>query len=249
MYQRPLRPDELMHWGIKKGEEAKKHKYFQRELIGTNNGRNIYKYYYTKAEYDRAHNASIQQKSKQQNVFKKFISFTKSVSDTVVKNVNRMINQTVTDTKANIYLGKKIVSNLLHKQKTSETKETIAQPGQSTNYTARKKKEERDKYFKDNDYFNVNRPDGYQRPVENPIGPKKYKYVARIPNPNGKGYYYFYSESAYKKWLDKNGGDEEKLVKEFGLKKNPATEEEDMAEVNEKKQQKHMLELFLGIRA
>lgn len=40
--------DELYHWGFKRGEEKKNHKYVRRELIGTKNGQNKYRYFYDK---------------------------------------------------------------------------------------------------------------------------------------------------------------------------------------------------------
>ena len=52
MYYPPMRSDELYHWGVKKGEEAKKHKYFARIITGVNKGQNVYRYFYDKKEWD-----------------------------------------------------------------------------------------------------------------------------------------------------------------------------------------------------
>ena len=51
MYKRPLRSDELYHWGMKKGAKAEKHKYIARIEDGTTIlGTPKYRYFYTQAE-------------------------------------------------------------------------------------------------------------------------------------------------------------------------------------------------------
>lgn len=51
MYKRPLRSDELYHWGMKKGAKAEKHKYIARIEDGTSIfGTPKYRYFYTQAE-------------------------------------------------------------------------------------------------------------------------------------------------------------------------------------------------------
>lgn len=52
MYKRPSRPDELYHWGMKKGEKAEDHKYVMRVEDGvTKAGTPKYLYFYTMDEY------------------------------------------------------------------------------------------------------------------------------------------------------------------------------------------------------
>ena len=51
MYKRPLRSNELYHWGMKKGAKAEKHKYIARIEDGTTIfGTPKYRYFYTQAE-------------------------------------------------------------------------------------------------------------------------------------------------------------------------------------------------------
>lgn len=52
MYRRPSRPNELYHWGMKKGEKAEDHKYVVRIEDGvTKAGTPKYRYFYSMAEY------------------------------------------------------------------------------------------------------------------------------------------------------------------------------------------------------
>ena len=52
MYKRPSRPDELYHWGMKKGEKAEDHKYVMRVEDGvTKSGTPKYLYFYSMDEY------------------------------------------------------------------------------------------------------------------------------------------------------------------------------------------------------
>ena len=52
MYKRPSRPDELYHWGMKKGEKAEDHKYVMRVEDGvTKAGTPKYLYFYSMDEY------------------------------------------------------------------------------------------------------------------------------------------------------------------------------------------------------
>ena len=41
---------ELFHWSLRRGEQKKNHKYTKRELIGTKNGKNKYRYFYNNAK-------------------------------------------------------------------------------------------------------------------------------------------------------------------------------------------------------
>lgn len=270
VYQRPLRPDELYHWGIEKGKEKKDHKYFNRILLGAKNGKNLYRYFYDKAAWDAYNNGKKEAQ-------KAISSTTKSISNLIVKSPAKNLVES----------GKNLFNNLF---KSKEEKEAEAKAAHDIEVRAADKavareeekrhdphqrskvdnskrteeyktsKEKLDQYKKEQEELRKYREEKSKEREANaealtkreeaieaarekrlnakietqPRGERKYKYLARIKNPNGNGYLYFYEESTYKRWLEKNGGDEEELAKTYGLKKNNASEEEDMAEVNEK---------------
>lgn len=65
MYRRPSRPNELYHWGMKKGEKAEDHKYVVRIEDGvTKAGTPKYRYFYSMAEYKAFKEGGVAQKLK-----------------------------------------------------------------------------------------------------------------------------------------------------------------------------------------
>ena len=45
-----MRQEELYHWGLRRGEQKKDHKYTRREIVGTSKGKNKYLYFYENAK-------------------------------------------------------------------------------------------------------------------------------------------------------------------------------------------------------
>ena len=102
---------ELYHWSLRRGEERKDHKYKRRELIGTKQGKNIYRYYYNELK-DKA------------NDFKKEI---KSINDKPGKKPNVgagvaiVIKKETLDNLAD--KGKSFVNNIFNKNSDERSKE------------------------------------------------------------------------------------------------------------------------------
>lgn len=80
--------DELYHWGLRRGEQKKKHKYVNREIIGTKNGKNRYRYFYNTDK------KKSNKTNKVHEVFKKLksksIKEIQSISDKWKKQVNKI---------------------------------------------------------------------------------------------------------------------------------------------------------------
>lgn len=270
VYQRPLRPDELYHWGIEKGKEAKTHKYFNRIQTGVKNGQNIYRYFYDKAAWDAYNNGKKEVKKVVNQTTKNFSNLiAKSPAKNLVESGKNLFNNFFKSKEekeaeakaahdAEVRAADKTVAREEEKRHDPHQRSKADNSRRTEEYKAgkekldqykkeqeelRKYREEKEKEREKNAAALTKREEAIEKARQkrleakietDPKGEKKYKYLARINNPNGKGYLYFYSESTYKQWLERNGGDEEELAKTFGLKKNAMSEEEDMAEVNEK---------------
>lgn len=263
MYIRPLRPDELYHWGIEKGKEKTDHKYYNRLLLGAKNGKNLYRYFYDKAAWDAYNNGKkeakkvVNQTSKSvsnliaNSPAKSLVESGKNLFNNLFKTREKKEAEAKAAHEAEVRATDKAVAREEEKRRDPHQRSKEDKSRRAEEYKESKQKKDEYKAWKENaekereknadaltkreEAIEAARQKRLNAKIETqPQGERKYKYVARIKNPNGNGYLYFYQESTYEKWLEENGGDEEELVKSFGLKKNASTEEEDMAEINEK---------------
>ena len=224
MYYPPMRSDELYHWGIKKGEEAKKHKYFARIITGVNKGQNVYRYFYDKKEWDAyvANQRKNLQQRQQQPLDQKSgdIKATHEGGNTNTTSEPRRepsilsrILFGVLGSKI-IEKGKEIVSNLLN----NDHKITV----DDETYIAPTKTEDEGPQPKTGDPA-----------TDHPEGEQQHKYIARVQLADGS-YRYFYDEKELAAYYENRGSrDEVRMMEEFKLKDHIASEEEDMTEVNE----------------
>lgn len=136
--------EELYHWGFKRGEEKKNHKYFKRELVGTKNGKDIYRYFYDKV----GKNVKAANKTKTPIPTNNNVNGVKDVKKKL-KEIGDKLVKSIKNSKL-VKLGKKNV----HKQMTEE---------QRKNYATRaevdmKEKEKKYKYI-----ARIQTPDGKTR--------------------------------------------------------------------------------------
>lgn len=100
--------NELYHWGLKKGEERKGHRYLDRILVGTKNGKNIYKYIYDIKDKIKASRAKMEESKKSKQIkgddskkknagFLVPIPIPKKAKDALNKLKNKLVN-TLKDT-------------------------------------------------------------------------------------------------------------------------------------------------------
>ena len=262
-YIPPVRSDEIYHWGIEKGKEKTNHKYYNRLLLGAKNGKNLYRYFYDKAAWD-AYNNGKKEAKKVVNQTSKSVSnlIANSPAKSLVESGKNLFNnlfktreekeaEAKATHEAEVRVTDKAVTKEEEKRHDPHQRSKEDKLRRAEEYKESKQKKDEYKAWKENaekereknaaaltkreEAIEEARQKRLNNTIEtDPKGERKYKYLARIKNPNGKGYLYFYSEEKYRKWLKTNGGDEEELAKTFGLKKNEMTEEEDMAEVNEK---------------
>lgn len=206
-----MRNDELYHWGLKKGEEASNHRYSRRELVGTKNGKNIYKYFYdAKTSFkDKAAIKSRETKYKLANIKNKVEN---AVADTKLsmkkanaatkKTFNKIKNSLVTNIKKTVAYeqGKRKANYILHHFATKEN-----------NYASKAELE-------------VNKRKNKEI--------KKYKYVAKVKTKDGK-FRYFYNKNELEAYYKDQGSSVEKqLLNRAGLKQDPNFSEQDELKIN-----------------
>lgn len=113
--------NELYHWGLKKGEEAQNHSYSRRELVGTRNGKNVYKYFYdnVKSKFSNAKKAIQETASRASNSVKQTADRAQSSTQ---KTFNKIKNTLVSKVKTTIAYeqGKRKANYILHHFATKE---------------------------------------------------------------------------------------------------------------------------------
>ena len=199
---------ELFHWSLRKGEQKKNHKYTKRELIGTKNGKNKYRYFYNNA------------KEKVKNAFNKLF---KKV-DKTYENIKES-KMSEAEKKAEFYKNYYSSGNNEAKFNWDKVRNKNAQL-KKANYLQ--------KY-----YSGKNQAYGVGLLNSNEEAAKKYgkdyKYVGKVKLPNGK-YRYFYNVQDLQAYYEKYGTETEKeLMHKYGLKQKVFSPEEDMIEINEKR--------------
>lgn len=101
------RNDELMHWGLKKGEEKEDHKYIAR--VETGKPKNPYRYFYTQKEYD-SYLKTTKQKKESNGFFNSLSSlFSKATSSL---NIGKIANKSINNVdKKIVETGKTFIQN------------------------------------------------------------------------------------------------------------------------------------------
>lgn len=241
MYYPPLRSDEIYHWGFKKGEESKDHKYYARVQTGTKNGQNVYRYFYTKDEYFAYTNGKIVNSKPIQD----------SIKNTESQNVNSagsLLSRVLFGVLGSkiIEAGKQIVESLIGPSKEEkeaqererQERERAEQEQREQDYQKyleeqEKRAEERRKQMteaekkKNDDWQKAADENGGKK---DPQGDEQHKYVGKVLMPDGT-YRYFYDQKSLQSFYTEVN---DPLSKEFNIKPSPSSEEEDMAEINER---------------
>ena len=197
--------DELYHWGLRRGEEKKGHKYSYRELIGTKNGKNKYRYFYNKAKEKLNNLGSVTKKqekvsnNKKTGLFIPIIVDRKKFGKTLDKIANALVSAV-----------KKTASFAKGKKKTEEIVKRYA--NKQNNYAT---KAELDLQNEKNKKV------------------KEYKYIAKVKTKDGK-YRYFYNKNELDAYYKKYGDEvEQTLLRRNGLKDEPDWSEADQLQINE----------------
>lgn len=246
MYYPPTRPDELVHWGIKKGEEAKKHKYFARIITGVKNGQNVYRYFYDKKEWDAYVSSQKQnrptetiEKSNDKKIGDIYVTHDDGEKQVVQKSsplsfLSRLLFGAVGS--AIVEKGKEIVSNLINKDSNVTVTTQEAQIENPQPYTPNetrvpdKPNEKTPSNATDETVQKRIKAADENGGIENPEGEKKYKYIAKIPMGDGT-FRYFYSQEDLRAYYEEV---KDPLLDTLDLKKDPAFEGTDSGEINEK---------------
>lgn len=195
--------DELYHWGLRRGEEKKGHKYSYRELIGTKNGKNKYRYFYNKAK-EKINNLGSGTK-KPENSNKKvgliipIIVDRKKFGKTLDKLANTLVSAI-----------KKTASFARGKKKTEEIVKRYA--NKKNNYATQAEldlQNETNKKIKD------------------------YKYIAKVKTKDGKYRYFYNKNELEAYYKNNGDEVEQTLLRRNGLKEEPDWSEQDQMQVNE----------------
>lgn len=220
MYYPPLRSNEIYHWGIEKGKERKNHKYYNRILTGTKNGQNVYRYFYDKAEWD-AYNANKRQQAPA-------VQPQTQLPSSDITGKPSFLSRLIFGRWGSelIEKGKELLSNIFNDEleiehdtnplpTVNDVKPEDATPPKVTNTTEviEKRKEAADK----NGGARTYKDDGH-------------KYLAKIPMGDGTFRYFYDKESLEGYYKDTD----DPLYKEFGVRDDINTTEEDRRNINER---------------
>ncbi len=239
---------ELYHWGLKKGEEAEKHKYAAR--VKLKNGK--YRYFYTLKEYQSyLKNKADKVKDGVLDFISDSLGVKAAVSYEDAKANYKDSNRDYSYAKSQLQVIKD-KANLDGKLSKKEKKQ-IAQYQKSLK-SAKKNKEKAEKEYKKTMKKYGSTPMSTlsktaskvtnvgKKVVSSLLGrdsseKKKYKYVAKVALSNGK-YRYFYSKDEYESYLKRLQYQEDSpdFMKDVSkISKNKIfTSEEDMEKINEK---------------
>ena len=104
--------NELYHWGFRRGEQAKSHKYSRRELLGQKKGKNVYRYFYDKVkDFSNKAAAKKEKKSEKKDKVGSVLSYLLTN-----KRLHKAAIKVVRNTSA-YKKGKEIVDELIKKDK------------------------------------------------------------------------------------------------------------------------------------
>lgn len=104
--------NELYHWGFRRGEQAKSHKYSRRELLGQKKGKNVYRYFYDKVK-DFSNKAATKKEEKSEKKDKVGSVLSYLLTN---KRLHKAAIKAVRNTSA-YKKGKEIVDELIKKDK------------------------------------------------------------------------------------------------------------------------------------
>lgn len=242
MYYPPKRSDEIYHWGIEKGKESKNHKYFNRILLGSKNGQNLYRYFYDKASWFAYNN-----NKQQTQPARPLVSQQNALSDKASSNNRPSILERVLFGAVGSELvrrGKEALSNVLNPdikvehdvQVNEETQEERDRKWQEYQEEQRKREEEARKKLEENnlkkieEWNNAADKNGGKKIEDLTSEEEAHRYVGKVLMPDGT-YRYFYTQSELQAFYSEVG---DPAAKEYAIKDRTMTEEEDMAEINEK---------------
>lgn len=240
---------ELYHWGLRRGEEAKKHKYAKRELVKTKNGKNIYRYFYgdekKESNKERIKTQDAMLKS-MPSTFKGHDIGTQSSSQN--QKSSKLTNENVKGIVPLIFVKKETIDNLIDKAQDlfdkgdssnkdewhSETEHTLYETTEYENV------EYEDKIYEDGrDYVDNYVDNNKSKTLLNYDSattelPSDHDYTGRVHADDGTSVY-FNDTKDLKDYYEEHGSDVEKqLLKDYGIKKDPSTPKEDMSEINER---------------
>lgn len=244
MYYPPYKPDEIYHWGIKKGEEAKKHKYFTRIITGVKDGKNVYRYFYDKKEWDAYVSNQRQQRPtdtiEKQNVGTITVTHDdgttdviedKSKSSSPLSWLSRLIFGAVGS--KIIEKGREIVSNLLNKDDNITVEHETYIPNNDAQQPSniKPKEPEKPKQTVSDDVVKARKKAADDAGgIENPEGERQYKYIAKIPMGDGT-FRYFYDQESLRAYYEATN---DELFHEFGVKEGSCTTVDDALAINER---------------
>lgn len=231
IYYPPMRSDELYHWGVKKGEEAKKHKYFARIITGVNKGQNVYRYFYDKKEWDAY--VANQRKNLQQRQ--------QQLLDQKSGDIKVIHDDGYTDTISEIHREPSILSRILFGVLGSEIVEKGKEIVSRFLNNEPKITVEHETYVAPTktDEDNAPQPKTGDPATDYPEGKQQHIYIARVLLADGS-YRYFYDEKELAAYYENKGSrDEVRMMEEFGLKDHIASEAADMVEINESLKETH----------
>lgn len=243
--------NELQHWGLGKGEQAQNHRYKERILVGTRNGRNVYRYIYDTGKGNvGARSATARDALKKKGTTRVEYEdeghkrIRKETTTTVEKvgpnSISVSMETKISDvSESTIERGKKAVSNFFSKikKKVDEISNTIKEKGKEWVEKRRQKQEAKRQERAEK---KAKKEAEKKAKIEAEIKAKeekekKYKYIAKIKMSNGK-VRYFYDQASLDAYYRSNGTEtEKKLLEECGLKEGVSTSNEDCLEINERR--------------
>lgn len=241
---------ELYHWGLRRGEEAKKHKYAKRELVKTKNGKNVYRYFYGDEKKEIDKNKLNTQKSMLESMTSKLKGhdIRSQASSSQKQENSKLTNENVKGVLPVIFVKKETIDNLIDKAQDlfdkgdssnrddwhSETEHTLYETTEYENTIYENEiyengKDYVDNYVEDNKTKELLNYDNITTKI-----PSDHDYTGRIHTDDGTSVY-FNDTKDLKDYYEEHGSDVEKqLLKDYGIKKDSSTPKEDMTEINER---------------
>lgn len=256
-------PNELYHWGIKKGGKAKNHKYIDRKM--GKNGKWIYTYLYSpkknrqykKQAENKALNITLNEHyasrawktitdsriivdNKYDHDIKKkrkknFIDYNKNAEDAKRQQQSVLASSQREETKK----IKNRVKRLLKKAKANLVHKAPKGRKVVKNLDKTKTKQQLiDEIVKTQSNRNKEKAIEAQKQAMS----RQHKYVGKIKLPNGK-YRYFYDQKELEAYYRNHGtADERALMKEYSLKQSALSDDGDQASINESYDKRQTLE-------
>ena len=239
--------NELYHWNVRRGEEAKKHKYFRRELVKTAKGKNVYRYFYDKPKNTNPTNRKYTSTAPSQIKEGKMVDRSNASDEPQKK-----LDPSKKDEKVGLIfvpISKETLDNaaewIADKFDKGDNKDKISDYDDSStetdpywdnywdNYEPSEPSEPK---WDDRKDTSTNDIDKYLHEFESDHlnDESNDEAVGDFVNENGNRIQFNDSEELEEAYLEYGNETEKQMVKDYGIKDRYYTPEEDMAEINEK---------------